>query len=291
MSPPQPLPARPTLAVLGTGALGGSVAAALRARGLVAEVRGFDPTNAQAALTLGWIDRVASGVSDAVRGADIVVLAAPVSVNAAWLREGELARSLAPDAWLTDVSSTKTSVVAAAQAGLGARLGRFVASHPIAGFDRAGPQASRADLFEGRHLITCPTAACDADALEGIEALWRGVGARVSRMDATEHDALFADISHWPHAVAFALSAAIGEGPRADAAIRFHGAGLRDTSRVGGSPADLWAGILLDNREAVLNSSAAFRAQLDAIEDALSRGDRSALSTALSLGERWRSRF
>jgi prephenate dehydrogenase len=110
-------------------------------------------------------------------------------------------------------------------------------------------------------------------------------------MDAAEHDALFADISHWPHAVAFALSAAIGEGPRADAAIRFHGAGLRDTSRVGGSPADLWAGILLDNREAVLNSSAAFRVQLDTIEDALRRGDRPALSTALSLGERWRSRF
>ncbi|MEY4864098.1 MAG: hypothetical protein RLZ51_2193 [Pseudomonadota bacterium] len=291
MSPPWPLPARPTLAVLGTGALGGSVAAALRARGLVAEVRGFDPVNAQAALTLGWIDRVASGVADAVAGADIVVLAAPVAVNATWLSTGELARSISADAWLTDVSSTKATVLEAAQAGLGARLGRFLASHPIAGFDRAGPQASRADLFEGRHLITCPTTDCDADALEGIEALWRSVGARVSRMDAAEHDALFADISHWPHAVAFALSAAIGEGPRADAAIRFHGAGLRDTSRVGGSPADLWAGILLDNREAVLNSSAAFRIQLDTIEDALRRSDRSALSAALSLGERWRSRF
>jgi prephenate dehydrogenase len=291
MTPPQPLPARPALAILGTGALGGSVAAALRARGLVGEVCGLDPVNAGAALTLGWIDRIASSVTEAVTGADIVVLAAPVSVNVAWLREGELASALAADAWLTDVSSTKASVVAAAQAGLGRRLGRFLASHPIAGFDRAGPQASRADLFEGRHLITCPTEACDPDVIEGIEGLWRSVGARVSRMQAAEHDALFADISHWPHAVAFALSAAIGEGPRADAAIRFHGAGLRDTSRVGGSPAELWAGILLDNREAVLNSCAAFRSQLDAIEAALRGQDRPALTAALARGERWRSRF
>lgn len=291
MSPPLPPPSRPTLAVLGTGALGGSVAAALRARGEVGEVRGFDPANAKAALTLGWIDRVASSVEDAVAGADIVVLAAPVGVNVRWLREGVLARSLASDAWLADVSSTKTSVVEAAQAGLGPRVGRFVASHPIAGFDRSGPQASRADLFEGRHLITCPTAACDADALRGIEALWRSVGARVSRMEAAEHDALFADISHWPHAVAFALSAAIGQGPRADSAIRFHGAGLRDTSRVGGSPADLWAGILLDNRAAVQASARAFREQLDALEAALNQGDREALERVLARGEHWRSRF
>jgi prephenate dehydrogenase len=291
MSPPRPPPSLPTLAVLGTGAVGGSVAAAFRSRGLVGEVRGLDPVHAQEALTLGWIDRVAHTVREAVSGADIVVLAAPVAVNAAWLAGQELSDALASDAWLTDVSSTKASVVAAAQAGLGARLGRFVASHPIAGFDRAGPQASRADLFEGRHLITCPTEVCDADALQGIEALWRGVGARVSRMQASEHDALFADISHWPHAVAFALSAAIGEGPRADAAIRFHGAGLRDTSRVGGSPAELWAGILLDNRSAVLASAVAFREQLDAVEDALRRADRTALSLALARGERWRSRF
>lgn len=291
MSPPLPPPSRPTLAILGTGALGGSVAAALRARGEVGEVRGFDPANAQAALTLGWIDRVAPSVEDAVAGADIVVLAAPVAVNVRWLREGTLAQSLASDAWLVDVSSTKASVVEAAQAGLGSRLGRFVASHPIAGFDRSGPQASRADLFEGRHLITCPTPACDTDALQGVEALWRSVGARVSRMDATEHDALFADISHWPHAVAFALSGAIGEGPRADAAIRFHGAGLRDTSRVGGSPADLWAGILLDNRAAVLASARAFREQLDALEAALNQGDREGLERVLARGEQWRSRF
>lgn len=267
------------------------MAAALRARGEVGEVCGFDPVNAQAALTLGWIDRIAPTVEEAVSGADIVVLAAPVAVNSRWLREGVLAGTLAADAWLADVSSTKASVVEAARAGLGPRLGRFVASHPIAGFDRSGPQASRADLFEGRHLITCPTPDCDADALLGIEALWRSVGARVSRMDAAEHDALFADISHWPHALAFALSAAIGEGPRADAAIRFHGAGLRDTSRVGGSPADLWAGILLDNREAVQVSARAFREQLDALEDALNRSDRDALAMVLARGERWRSRF
>jgi prephenate dehydrogenase len=110
-------------------------------------------------------------------------------------------------------------------------------------------------------------------------------------MTPQHHDALFAEVSHWPHAVAFALSAAIGEGVRADDARRFHGAGLRDTTRVGGSPADLWAGILIDNRDAVLEAAHAFRAELDRIEQAIREGHREALEAALSRGERWRSTF
>ena len=278
-------------AIVGTGAVGGSIGGGLRARGLAAEVAGFDPANAQAAREAGWIDRVASSLQDAVRGADLVVLAAPVPVNRALLGDPALREALGARAVLTDVSSTKASVVAAARAGLGARLGRFVASHPIAGSDRGGPGAARAALLEGAHLIVCPTDDCDADAVATVEATWAAMGARVARMTPEHHDRLFAEVSHWPHAVAFALSASVGQGPLADDALRFHGAGLRDTTRVGGSPPELWAGILLDNRDASLAAAAAFREELDRIERALADRDRGALVEALARGASWRSRF
>jgi prephenate dehydrogenase len=277
------------VAVIGTGALGGSVGAALRARGLAQSVCGHDPVNAKAALDAGLIDSVAEQLSQAIGEADLVVLAAPVSVNIALLYEPSNWLSLASRALVTDVSSTKTSVVAAALAGMGAARGRFVASHPIAGADRAGPGASRADLFEGAAVIVCPTDDSDADACERNQALWTAMGARVASMSAQHHDRLFAEVSHWPHAVAFALSAAIGNGPLADDARRFYGAGLRDTTRVGGSPADLWAGILLDNRGPTLAAAAAFRQSLDRIEKAIADGDRDALVSALAEGERWRT--
>ena len=276
-------------AVVGTGAVGGSVAGALRARGLAGEVRAFDPANAHAALDAGLVDRVATTLDDAVRGADLVVLAAPVPVNRALLGDAALRDALGERALLVDVSSTKASVVAAARAGLGARLGRFVASHPIAGADRAGPASARVDLLEGAHVIVCPTDDCDADALEAARSLWAALGARVATMPPDHHDRLFAEVSHWPHAVAFALCASVGNGTLADDARRFHGAGLRDTTRVGGSPPDLWAGILLDNRDATLEAAAAFRTELERIERAIADGDRDALVEALARGARWRT--
>jgi len=276
-------------AIVGTGAVGGSIAGGLRARGLATEVVGFDPANAQAALAAGWIDRVASSLDEAVRGADFVVLAAPVPVNRALLGDAALRGALGERAVLVDVSSTKASVVAAARDGLGARLGRFVASHPIAGSDRAGPGAARPNLLEGAHVIVCPTADCDADAVETAEATWAAMGARVARMAPEHHDRLFAEVSHWPHAVAFALAGSVGQGPLADDARRFHGAGLRDTTRVGGSPPELWAGILLDNRDATLAAAQAFRAELDRIERAIADRDRAALVEALARGAGWRT--
>jgi prephenate dehydrogenase len=276
-------------AIIGTGAVGGSVGGGLRAGGLALEVVGFDPANARAALEAGWIDRVCDRLEDAVRDADFVVLAAPVPVNRALLGDVALREALGERAVLVDVSSTKASVVAAARAGLGARLGRFVASHPIAGSDRAGPGAARPNLLDGAHVIVCPTADCDQDAVEIAEATWAAMGARVARMAPEHHDRLFAEVSHWPHAVAFALSASVGQGPLADDARRFHGAGLRDTTRVGGSPPELWAGILLDNRDATLAAAAAFRVELDRIEHAIAQGDRAALVEALARGAGWRT--
>ncbi len=110
-------------------------------------------------------------------------------------------------------------------------------------------------------------------------------------LDPMLHDRLFAEVSHWPHAVAFALSAAIAGHELAESAIEYSGAGLRDTTRVGASSPTLWADILLDNREACLGSAERFRESSDAVYAALRDGDREALVGIFSAASRWRSRL
>jgi prephenate dehydrogenase len=276
-------------AVLGTGLIGGSVAAGLKARRLASVVVGCDPKEGEAALQLGHLDRLSPSLADAVAGADLVVLAAPVAVNCTLLKQLAAlpAGTMAERVVITDVSSTKRSI-AAASSGLGPLTARFVAAHPIAGSERSGAQAASAALFAGCVALVCPSKASAPDAVAAVESLWTGLGARVSAMSPDHHDELFAAISHWPHAVAFALAASVGQGPLADDARRFSGAGLRDTTRVGASSPDLWADILLDNRDASLAAARAFNQELAAIEAALSSGDRAALVEAFARGARWR---
>lgn len=275
------------VAILGVGLIGGSVAAGIRARGLADEVVGQGPgPDAQRALALGLIDRVVDDPGDAVAAADLVVLAAPVPVLPGLLQR--LAPCLPQDAVVTDCGSTKRSVIAAAAAALGPAFPRFVAGHPIAGGERHGPEAARADLFVDRLAILCPDPATSTDALARVRRLWTGLGARLADMAADEHDALFAEVSHWPHAVAFALCGAIAAGPRAEAAQTFAGAGLRDTTRIGASSAALWADILIDNRDAVLACAQAFERELQAIAAALAAGDRAQLLAHFEAASQWR---
>ncbi len=275
------------IALLGVGMIGGSVAAACRARGLAAEVVGYTPgPDAAQAVTLGWLDGACPSVSQAVRGADLVVLAAPISAQPALF--GELAPHLEPQALVTDCASTKSSTVAAARAQLGALMSRYVPAHPIAGSERHGPGASRPDLFQGALAIVCPQPENTVGAVARVRAFWDELGARVVELDASRHDRIFAEVSHWPHAVAFAMCAAIANGDCAEDALRFAGAGLRDTSRIGASSPQLWADILLDNRGAVLECAQAFERELGAVRRALEAGDRQALAACFEPGSRWR---
>ena len=274
-------------AILGVGLIGGSVAAGLRARGLAGEVVGYSPgEDARRAQELGLLDRAAASVAEAVDGADLVVLAAPIPALPGLL--AQIRGRLSPEAVVTDCSSTKRSAIEAARSALGDAFPRFVAGHPIAGGERHGPDAARADLFDGCLAVLCPHPEVLPVALERVEALWAGLGARLARMEPAAHDELFAEVSHWPHAVAFALCAAIEAGPRADAARRFAGAGLRDTTRIGASSASLWADILIDNRDAVLECAGAFDRELRAIAEALEAGDRQALAERFERAARWR---
>ncbi|MCL4746724.1 MAG: prephenate dehydrogenase/arogenate dehydrogenase family protein [Burkholderiaceae bacterium] len=283
-------PAFARVAVLGIGLVGGSFAAALRAREMAARIVGFSPGgDAERARSLGLIDAVATSPARAVDGADLVVLAAPIPALPGLF--GEIAPDLGSETLVTDCASTKKSTIAAARSALGAAYPRFVAGHPIAGGERRGPDASRADLFEGGTVILCPQPQTSPQACDTITRTWRALGSTVVRLEAHEHDALYAEVSHWPHALGFALCAAIASGERAETALRLAGAGLRDTTRIAASPAALWADIVLDNREAVLECARAFEHHARAVTDAIREGDRAALLECFELAGNWRRRM
>jgi prephenate dehydrogenase len=214
------------------------------------------------------------------------VLAAPVSVNCDLL--ARIAPVLTPGVLITDVSSVKMPVIDAALRHLGSALPGFVSCHPIAGGERSGPQAADARLFEQRTVILCPLPGSDAGRVARLEAVWQRLGATVLRMDPEEHDRTYALVSHWPHAVAFALAAAVSNGRIDDGLV---GPGLLDLTRTAASSPALWADILLHNAGPVLRAADQVDAGMTAIREAIERRDREALIGLFSPAARWRRRL
>lgn len=248
------------LALVGTGLIGGSFALALKAAGAVREVIGVgrNPARLTVARELGLIDRAVDWPEAAQ--ADCILLAMPVGETEAVLKQ--LTPYLKPDAIVTDAGSTKTNVVAAARAALGARFIDFVPGHPIAGSEQSGPGAARANLFQGRLVVLTPQPETRAGAIATVRALWQAAGAQVETLDAEQHDRVFAAVSHLPHLAAYALVDDIAQRVDADTFFRFAASGFRDFTRIAGSSPEMWRDIALANRDALL-------VELDAYLDAL----------------------
>lgn len=278
------------VAVLGVGLIGGSLAAALSRAKQGWHLAGYSPgDDAQVARALGHLDSACASVGEAVEHAAFVVVAAPVPTMPSLF--AQMREALDAQAIVTDCGSTKRSVIEGARMGLGEAFLRFVPGHPIAGSEHSGAQAADPDLFRGRRWLLCPVDATPAQHCAAVARLLEPTGAVVETFDPLLHDRLFAEVSHWPHAVAFALSAAIAGHDLADGALAHSGAGLRDTTRIGASSPTLWADILLDNREACLESAQRFRESIEAIQAALRDGDREALVRLFSEASRWRNRL
>jgi prephenate dehydrogenase len=265
------------LALIGCGLLGGSVAAAWRRAGRISEVVAYDrdPARLGQGLARGIVDHAAASAAEAMRGADVIVLATPVGAMAALF--AELARHAHADAVITDVGSIKAGVIAQASAALGARSARFVPAHPIAGGALPGVEHASADLFAERWVVLTPQDDTDAGALQWVESSWRESGATVERMSAPEHDRIFAAVSHLPHLLAFALVDLIAAQPDGARKLQFAGAGFRDFSRIAASDPVMWRDVALANGPALGAELAAFRRQLDAVQAAVDRGDGEAL--------------
>lgn len=269
------------LAILGVGLLGGSVALAARARGIARRIVGVgrDPGRLEAARRAGALEHATTDLRAGVADADLVVLAATVEANDALL---PAVWAAAPSgALVTDVGSTKRSIARGAEA---LRAGRpevhFVGSHPMAGSERSGFAAARADLFAGATVVVTPTDAAEPRAVKTVAAFWEALGARVVLLDPDAHDRAVAAISHVPHLVAWALADAVAR--TEPGALDIAGAGFRDTTRIAASDPRVWREILLANADALGPTLAAFRAALGDLERLVAAGDGVALEAALA---------
>lgn len=265
------------VALIGVGMIGGSLLAAWRTAGLIESATGWDVDSEalRSGERGGLIDRSSSSVADAVAGADLVVVATPVGAMAEVFRQ--VAPALHGDAVVTDVGSTKRDVIAGARAALGAALARFVPAHPIAGKESHGVAQADAGLFAGKRVIVTPLAETDGGALATVERLYAGTGAVVERMDAAEHDRIFAAVSHLPHLLAFALVAAIGAEPDGARKLGYGGAGFRDFTRIAASSPAMWRDICVANRVALGEELRGYRALLERLQQAVDAGDAVAL--------------
>jgi prephenate dehydrogenase len=269
------------LAIIGVGLIGGSFAAALRARGAVRHVVGVgrNPANLRVAIERGILDSAASA-TEAVRGADFVLIATPVGQMEARLRE--IAPLLDTRAVVTDGGSTKHDVVAAAQRALGERFAQFVPGHPIAGAEKSGAQAADATLFAGRRVVLTPVAQTRADALARVRAAWERCGAQVVTMAVQEHDELLAVVSHLPHVLAYALMGVVIDDSRSEALLANAGSGFRDFTRLASSEPQMWRDILIANRQALLVALDKFQASLGTLRAAIEAGDETLLERSLA---------
>lgn len=281
----------PRLALIGCGLMGGSFALALRRCGWVGQVAGYSATEAtrHKALRLGVIDHACDSVAEAVRGADLVLLAVPVRATEDALRA--MAPHLAPEALVMDVGSTKGDVVAAARAALGERLPHFVPAHPIAGKELAGVEHADATLYQNRLVLLTPLPETPAPRVAQAQALWESLGSRVLQSSPEAHDASFAAVSHLPHLVAFALVNAVARQPQGAAYLAMAGPGFRDFSRIAASDPSVWRDILLANRHQVLQQSALLRQALDAFEAAMQAGDAQRLQALIAQASQTRAQW
>lgn len=274
--PPDPV------AILGLGLIGGSLAHDLT--GLGRRVVGVDrdPRTLDAALAAGTVAEAfgAADLEDALAAAELVVLAAPVRELPALVER--VARVASAGAVITDVGSTKRSVVAAAEAA--GIADRFVGAHPMAGDTRSGWPAARPGLFSGVPVWLCPARGATITAITRVEDLWRRVGAVPRSIDPAAHDRLLAWSSHLPQLVASALAGALDD---ADVPRHELGPGGRDTTRLSASDPAVWTDILVDNRDQVGAALDELLLSLTGIRNDLAAADAAHIGALLGKSRRW----
>ncbi len=270
------------LAVIGVGLIGGSFALALKRAALAPRVVGYDRDAAalQRGVELGVVDEAAGSVSEAVRGADVVVVSVPVRAVGPVLHDVSLA--LEANAVVTDVGSTKGEVVRIAREELRERFGRFVPGHPIAGRETSGVEAANADLFRGARVVLPPDASTAPDAVDLVRGAWEAVGARVATMAADSHDRIFAAVSHLPHLLSFALVSELAEREDARELFGFAAGGFRDFTRIAASSPEMWRDIALQNREALIAELDRFGVRLAVFRELIAKGDGPGLERLLA---------
>jgi prephenate dehydrogenase len=264
------------VSILGVGLLGGSIGLAARARLNGCRVIGYGHRRStlDRALEVGAIDEASDSTLDAVHQADLVILCTPVGLLAEMLRQ--IGPALKPGAIVTDVGSTKRSVIQAADRWLPAAV-HFVGSHPMAGSEKRGVEYARADLFENAMCLLTPSPKTDPAALAAVRDFWQSLGMHTTDLSPEQHDQLLADVSHLPHALAAALVTM-----QPDAAMPLVGKGFLDATRIASGDGALWRDILHDNADNLRASLTRLQEQLTHLQHLLQPAQAAALEQWLN---------
>lgn len=263
--------------IFGVGLIGGSLALALKKAGVATHIVGIgrNQDSLKTALALGVIDEAQTDIAQAMQGADIVVIATPVAQTPEIL--AAIAPHLKADTIITDAGSTKSDIAGyvanAAQNLTPALLSQFVGGHPIAGAEKSGVSAAKADLFLGKNVVLTPNEQTSKQALSIVRALWEATGANVSEMSAEAHDQIFAAVSHLPHLLAFALVDDLANRKNSQQLFDFAASGFRDFTRIAGSSPEMWRDISLANREALLSELEAYQSEIKLLQKLLENKD------------------
>ena len=276
-----PTPQIKNLLLVGAGLIGGSLTLALKNAGVVQNVIGIGRRIEvmQHAVELGLIDHFVqpntAEYADAVRSADVIVLAMPVGQTQAVLLD--LLPYLSEHTILTDAGSTKQSVYDDALAVLGERVHQFVLAHPIAGREVNGPHAALADLYVNKKIMVCPMAHNTSEQITTVVGMWQATGGMVYELPLAAHDAIFAAVSHVPHVLAYALMNHVADSNLSDDKFAMAGAGFRDFTRIAAASPEMWRDVCLNNREAILHDLDLYLAHAQQLRDKIADSDGEAI--------------
>ncbi len=271
------------VALIGLGLIGSSLCHIMRREKLAGRIAGHakSGTTRDKAKALGLCDSVHDIATAAVRGADLVILCAPVGVCGEIARE--IAPALKPGAILTDVGSVKAAIVRDVGPHVPQAV-HFIPGHPVAGTEQSGPESGFAELFTGRWCILTPPPACNAQAVARLERFWQACGSNVEIMTAEHHDLVLAITSHLPHLIAYNIvaTAADLEEVTDSEVIKYSAGGFRDFTRIASSDPTMWRDVFLNNRDAVLEMLGRFSEDLSALQRAIRWGDGETLYSLFS---------
>ena len=277
------------ICIVGVGLIGGSLAKAIIRSKQATHVVGFgrDAQRLQAAQKSGVITGYSTDMKEALDGADMVVIATPVGSFESILKSIRL--HVDASTVITDVGSTKASVIKVVESVFGSLPSNFVPAHPIAGKEKSGFEASDGDLFVGRKVIITPTESSSAKAVEAVKNIWQAAGATVDMMSAASHDELLGMTSHLPHMLAFSImNYLISQNPSAGL---YAAGGFRDFSRIASGDPIMWRDICLNNKEAIVKHIKGYRDTLDNLIDVIEDENTTAIEAlfrdAKSTRDRW----
>ncbi|MBI5886800.1 MAG: prephenate dehydrogenase/arogenate dehydrogenase family protein [Deltaproteobacteria bacterium] len=266
------------VAIIGVGLIGGSIAMALRSKGLCGHITGIGRTieNLVTAKKLGVVDSFTQELEDGVKDADLVIVALPVKKTPEVIKR--IGAYLKPGAIVTDVGSVKAAIIEAVEPALPQGV-HFVGAHPIAGGEQSGVAAASAGLFQGHKCVITPTESTDKAALAAVKKIWQEAGAQVVMMDAEIHDWILASTSHLPHIIIYNLVNAVGDtaNRRADL-MTYSAGGFKDSTRIASSSPEMWSEICGMNKGNIVDAIEGFQKRLETVKKFIQAGDLSSLT-------------